>query len=247
MYIIINSIRTLATPNKNDNVYYNAEAHIHICDQNGNKEKEAYVLAHWDAEIYRFFYCCTYESMFDLAVSAPEDRIEFDFIESFGYIDDAIDSEYLDVYRMLNQIISNMCSGPKKPITYQAKMLYAQTQAKVIQLPDEKMNEGYYFSVTQSVEYANEIYEIKYAVWDFNEEIFLKKDNVIIEQYNDLVDASGSDWFLIFSKVKKSLIAFVEKQRRENPEYDDCDNVLIELYKDFPDSMSYIWTQKNNK
>ena len=243
MYII-NSIRTLATPDEYGDLYYNAEAHIHICDQNGNKEKDAYVLVHWVAGVYRFFYCCTYESMFDLVVATPEDRIEFDFIESFDFIDDAIDSEYLDVYRMLNQIISNMCSGPRKPITYQAKMLHTQTQAKVIPLPDDERDEGYYFSVTQSVEYANEIYEIKFAVWDVNEEIFLKKDNIVIEQYDDLVDASGSDWFLIFYKVKKSLINFVKKQISENPEYQYSHWELMELYKDYVGLRSDIWRQK---
>ena len=245
MYII-NSIRTLATPDEYG-TYYNAEAHIHICDKNGNKEKDAYVLVHWVAGVYRFFYCCTHESMFDLVVADPEAPIEFDFIESFDFIDDATDSEYLDVYRMLNQIISNMGRGPKKPITYQAKMLYTQTQAKVIQLPSDDMDEGYYFSVTQSVEYANEIYEIKFAVWDCNEEIFLKKNNVVLEQYDDLVDASGSEWFLVFYKVKKSLIAFVEKQRRENSEFEDCTWELVELYKDYVGLRSDIWTQKKDK
>jgi hypothetical protein len=131
MYII-KSIRTITTPEGDGKYnYYNAEAKICITDEKGNNEKEAYVLVHWEASMYRFFYACTNESIYDAVVNAPDDEMEVDYIEKFDFIEDAINSEFIDLYRMLDKMLTDMLRGPSRPITHQAKILDTKTEAFV--------------------------------------------------------------------------------------------------------------------
>ena len=56
MYII-KSIRTTTTPEGDGKYnYYDAEATIRIMDGNGENEREAYILVHWEASIYNIFF-----------------------------------------------------------------------------------------------------------------------------------------------------------------------------------------------
>ena len=128
----IKSIRSTVTPTDNEFQYYDAEAKICITDEDGKNEKEAYVLVHWDSDIYRFFYACTRESIYDAVTKFPEDELTADFIEKYDFIEEAIESEYINLYRMLDTILNNMFKGPSKMITYQAKMLSTKTKALVV-------------------------------------------------------------------------------------------------------------------
>ena len=92
-------------------------------NEKGTEEKEAYVLVHWEASMYRFFYACTKESIYDAVVNAPNDEMKVDYIEKFDFIEDAIDSEFIDLYRMLDKLLTDMFRGPAMPNISQVKML----------------------------------------------------------------------------------------------------------------------------
>ena len=178
----ITSIRTVATPNQDGAFYYDAEAKIAITAENSNIESEAYILVHWDADIYRFFYACTHESIFDLVTASPENKFSADFIEKFDFIEKAIKSEFFDLYRMLDKILLDMFKNPTKAITYQAKMLDAKTKAEVVE-GNEETEEQYYFEVIQLLEYAGDQYDIKFSTkTDHEGEIALKKGQLVIER-----------------------------------------------------------------
>lgn len=240
----IKSIRTTTTPEGNGSFnYYDAEATICITDDSGNNEQEAYVLVHWEASMYRFFYACTHESIFEAAVHAPDDEMKVDYIEKYDFIEDAIKSEFIDLYRMLDKILSNMFSGPSKPITYQAKMLDLKTKSYV---NDEGAEEEYYFAVYQTLEYAGETFEVAFSTaTDQEGEIILKKGDLILEEYEDLQDAAASEWFAVYCKVKEKLLTFIHQYAKENR---DCSLnfawVTRDLDKDWLDLKSEIWRQK---
>ena len=245
MYII-KSIRTITTPEGDGKYnYYDAEAKICITDEKGNNEKEAYVLAHWEASMYRFFYACTNESIYDAVVNAPNDEMKVDYIEKFDFIEDAINSEFIDLYRMLDKILTDMLRGPTKPIASQAKMLDLRTEANVTE-EDEGVEEDYYFAVFQTIEYSGELYEVTFSTkTDHEGEIILKKGDTIIEQFEDLQDASGSEWFALYCKVKEELLDFIHQYAKEHRECSlSFGWVTRDLYKDWLDLKSEIWTQK---
>lgn len=245
MYII-KSIRTITTPEGDGSYnYYDAEAKICITDEKGNNEKEAYVLAHWEASMYRFFYACTNESIYDAVVSAPDDEMEVDYIEKFDFIEDAINSEFIDLYRMLDKILTDMFRGPTKPIASQAKMLDLRTEANVTE-EDGDVEEDYYFAVFQTIEYGGELYEVTFSTkTDQEGEIILKKGDTIIEQFEDLQDASGSEWFALYCKVKEKLLDFIRQYDKEHRECSlNFGWVTRDLYKDWLDLKSELWTQK---
>jgi hypothetical protein len=237
----IKSIRTTVTPNQNEDLYYDAEAKIVITDEDGNNEKEAYVLVHWDADIYRFFYSCTSESIYDFVTKSPEEELTADFIEFFDFIEDAVNSEFINLYCMLDNILSDMFKGPSRPITYQAKMLNFKTKAIV-----DNDNEEYHFEVIQSIEYSGERYEvIFFTETDQEDSIILKKEKRVLEQYDDLQDASSSKWFVIFCAVKEKLIKFINNYIHDHI---DCGLnsawVTRDLMKDWTDLKSDIWKQR---
>jgi hypothetical protein len=184
--------------------------------------------------------------MFDLVVADPEAPIKFDFIERFDFIEDTINSEFFGVYRMLDKIISNMCSGPSKPITYQAKLLETRAISRVVEA--ENYDEvDYLFAIIQSMEYAGSQFEVSFSIKTEEEiEIILKKGNTIIEQYEELQDAAQSDWLVIYCAAKKKLIDLIYKYYNEHKDTTELAAAWItrDLYKDWTDLKCQYWTQK---
>ena len=241
----ISSIRTIATPTTDGDFYYDAEAKICISDNGSNNDSEAFILVHWDADIYRFFYACTRDSIFDLVTDYPEKELRADFIEKFDFIEEAITSEFIDLYRMLDKILLDMFKNPTKSITYQAKILDTKTKADIIE-ETEGIEEQYFFSVTQFLEYAGDKYEITfYTKTDHEGEIVLKKGSLVLERYDDLQDAGASKWFSVFCRVKETLIQFIKEYFAEHPDSGlNFSWVTRDLYKDWVDLKSEIWLQK---
>lgn len=245
MYII-KSIRSITTPEGDGKYnYYDAEAKICLTDEKGNNEKDAYVLVHWEATMYRFFYACSYNSIYETVVNDPNMEIKADYIEKFDFIEDAVNSEFFDLYRMLDKMLTDMLRGPSRPITHQAKILDTKTEAFVNDADDNTEDE-YYFAVIQSFEYAGEAYDVTFSTQtDQESEIILKKGSIVIEQFEDLQDAGESEWFALYCKLKEKLVDLIRKYHKENPESSlNYAWVTRDLCKDWLDLKSEIWTQK---
>ena len=221
MYTIssIKSKRTLVCPG---DYAYDAEAMIF-----DSQNKEFFVHVSWALD--ETFYSCSNTSKFDYITGATDEEPESDHIEEFQYLEDACNSKFIDIYRMLDKLLYDMFHGPKKMISQQAQMLSIKTEANVM---DE---DNYYFAVIQSLEYDGQKYEATFAnATDGEISIILKQGETTIEKYEDLEIAAHSEWFMLYCNLKDELVKFITDYFKEHR---DCELnyswVMRELWKDY--------------
>lgn len=200
-----------------------AEALISI-----NNDQEAYIFVHWEAFVNRFSYSLSYTSPYD-NMNAFWDRVDnVEYIEKFDLLEEARDSEFFDLYHMLDQTLYALAQGPSKPAVKQAKMLELITNASV------EGSSKFKFSVTQPFEYGGEKYEATfYTEFYAKIGISLKRGDILLEQFEDLQDAGSSEWFMLYCRLKNDLINYIFRFRKENPEVDlHYPTVMWELLDD---------------
>ena len=218
------TLQTIRTTNteKGDGRY--AEALITIVDENTSQKTDAYAFVHWEAYINRFSYSLSYVSPYD-NMNTFWDRVDnVEYIEKFDLLEEACDSDYFDLYHMLDQLLYIMAQGPRKPSMHQAKMLDLTTSASV------ESSSKFEFAVTQILEYGGEEYEASYSTMFYNKtSIQIKRGDVLLEKYEELQDAGSSEWFMLFCKLKKELVKFIFEYRKENPTLLSYSTVLWDL------------------
>ena len=221
MYSII-SIKTASTPTCAYEWAYNAEAAVYASCGDEKNAKIGYVHVCW--AMCSTFYSFSEESEFDFMTGATDREPSADHIEEFTSLEQAQESEFIDLYRMLDQIIYAMHFGPKQAITDQAILKAQRAESDV---SDEREGECH-FAVIRSYEYECENYEASISIITGNSISFeIKKEGVLIEHYDDLETAAYSRWFLIYCLLKKELTTFVKNYRQKHPDQNEMCSYII--------------------
>ncbi len=209
MYAIksIRATRTFACPGE---YAYNAEAQISVWKNDKDPGKQLFVNACW--AMGDTFYSYGLFPEYDYMTGATEKEPEGEHVEAFTSLEDAQNSEFIDLYRMLDKILYDMFHGPETAITDQAKLDKIITTGEAL---DENAD-TYYFSAVCSLKYKKEKYEAAFSIETDNEvSISLKKGNTVVEQFEDLENAAYSEWFMLYCKLKKELMSYINKYEKE--------------------------------
>ena len=210
MYTII-SIRSKSTFVCPGEYAYDAEAKVYVSEEMHMYKQNQYVFVHVNWALGFTHYTISEISDYDFLTGETEETPEVSYVENYESLEEAQDSEFIDLFRMLDRILYDMFHGPKKTLKNQAKMLDLKTIEKA-----DVDAETYYYQVIQSLEYENEIYEASFSIETDNKvSILLKKGTTVVEEFEDLEIAAYSEWFMLYCRLKKDLISFLNGLEKE--------------------------------
>lgn len=212
--IAMRTARTIAGPGA---IGYDAEATI------TSDQQELYVHVNFFDGFTS--YTVSEVSTFDYLTGDSEEVPEFEALEEYESLDAAFDSQYLELFVMLDKMLYQMIHGP-------------ESKKEGFSLGNHREDSEYidgnrfHFGVFQSFYFDNAQYEACASLTSLDGlTFFTTLGDELVETFEDIELAAYSKWFGIYYSLKRELRSLIEQYQQAHPDVADEMQALLEEVK----------------